>query len=106
MFAPVSLDDPVAHAVGTTVGDAVAESGGYSPMMGQPIDGFTSIHRRLDLNRAVGALPRSYRTLCVGLMDRTPTELSRDGFGSRASLYRYIQEIRLRLVATGISSAA
>jgi RNA polymerase sigma-70 factor (ECF subfamily) len=103
MFAPISLDDPMPDAKGTTVGDTIAESSGYSAMMGQPTDGFASIDRRLDLDRALGTLRRSDLALCAHLIHRTPTELSQDGRGSRASLYRGMRKVRLAFMATGLA---
>ncbi|MDB5407742.1 MAG: hypothetical protein JWL84_2654 [Rhodospirillales bacterium] len=106
MFAPVSLDDPTPDTEGTTVGDATAECSGYLAMMGQPTEGFASADRRLDLDRALGTLRRSDLALCGRLTHRTPTELSEEGLGSRANLYRWVHEIRLRLMTAGLSTAA
>jgi RNA polymerase sigma-70 factor (ECF subfamily) len=106
MYAPVSLDDPLPDTDGTTVGDTIAEGSGYLAMMGQPTDDFASADRRLDLDRALGTLRRSDLALCAHLVHRTPTELSQDGLGSRASLYRQIHEILLRLMTGGLSAAA
>jgi DNA-directed RNA polymerase specialized sigma24 family protein len=106
VFAPVSLDDPVVDAEGTTLGETIAESGGYPAMMGQPADGFAAVERRLDVERAFGTLSRSDLDLCSHLTHRTPTELSQKGFGARATLYRQVQEIRLQLMTAGLSAAA
>lgn len=105
VFAPVSLDDPLPDADGTTVGDTVAEDGGYLAVMGQPTDGFAAVEHRLDLDRALGGLRPSDLTLCTALTHRTPTELSQDGRGARASLYRQVREIRLRLMTAGLAAA-
>jgi RNA polymerase sigma-70 factor (ECF subfamily) len=106
VFPPVSLDDPLPGAEGTTLGDTIAEGSGYSAMMGQSTDGFADLELRLDLDRALGTLRRSDLELCAQLIHRTPTELSQYGLGSRASLYRHVHEIRLRLTAGGLSGAA
>jgi DNA-directed RNA polymerase specialized sigma24 family protein len=106
MYAPVSLDDPLPSTDGATVGDTIAESGGYSALMGQPTDRFASADRRLDLDRALGTLRRSDLAICANLLDRTPTELSQEGLGSRASIYRQMHEIRLQLLICGVLAAA
>jgi DNA-directed RNA polymerase specialized sigma24 family protein len=106
VFAPVSLDDPLAGTEDATLGDTIADSSGYSAMVGQPIDRVAAVEHRLDLDRALGTLRRSDLALCARLVHRTPTELSQDGLGSRASLYRQVHEIRLRLMTGGLSDAA
>jgi RNA polymerase sigma-70 factor (ECF subfamily) len=106
LFAPVSLDDPLAGTDGDTLGDTIPESSGYAALMGQTTDGFAAVERRLDLDRALGMLDRSDLALCARLIHQTPTELSDDGLGSRASLYRQVHEIRLRLMTGGFSDAA
>jgi RNA polymerase sigma-70 factor (ECF subfamily) len=106
VFAQVSLDDPVAGAEDITLGDAITESGSYAALMGQCTDRFAAVERRLDLDRALGTLRGSDMALCARLIHRTPTELSQDGLGSRASLYRQVHEIRLRLMTGGLSDAA
>ena len=106
VFAPVSLDDPLPGAEDATVGDTLAESCGYPAMMGQPSDRFAAVERRLDLDRALSRVLRSDLALCAQLVNRTPTELSQDGLGSRASLYRQLHELRLRLMTGGIPDAA
>lgn len=106
MYMPVSLDDPLPDTDGISVGDTIAENDGYLAMMGQPTDSFVSAERRLDLDQALGTLPRSDLALCARLINHTPTELSRGGMGSRATLYRQVREIRLRLLAGGLSGAA
>jgi RNA polymerase sigma-70 factor (ECF subfamily) len=106
VFAPFSLDDPVGGPEDITLGETIPESGGYPAMMGQPTDGFAWVECRLDVDRALGTLRGSDLALCAMLVHRTPTELSENGLGSRASLYRRVHEIRLRLMTGGLSDAA
>jgi RNA polymerase sigma-70 factor (ECF subfamily) len=106
LFAPMSLDDPLSGTDGDTLGDTIPGSGGYAAMMGQSTDGFAAVERRLDLDRALGTLRGSDIAFCARLIHRTPTQLSRDGLGSRATVYRQVQEIRLQLMAGGLSDAA
>jgi RNA polymerase sigma-70 factor (ECF subfamily) len=106
VFAQVSLDDPVAGAEDITLGETIPESSGYPAMMGQPTDRFAHVERHLDLDRALGILRRSDRGLCARLIHRTPTELSQSGRGSRATLYRQVREIRLRLMTAGLAAPA
>jgi DNA-directed RNA polymerase specialized sigma24 family protein len=104
VFPPVSLDDPLLDAEGSTLGDTIAEADGYSAVLGQPTDQFAEVERRIDLDRALGTLPRSAIALCAALTQRTPTEINRDGVGARATVYRELREIRLRLMSAGVSA--
>jgi RNA polymerase sigma-70 factor (ECF subfamily) len=103
VFSSVSLDTPVAGTDGSTVGENVAEASGYAAFMGQPADQFDAIERRLDLELAVSALRPADIPLCSDLLERTPIEICRDRHVSRASLYRQLGEIRLRLTMLGMS---
>lgn len=103
--APVSLDAPRPGAGGVSWGDTLAEDAGYLAVMGQPTDRFAAVERRLDLDRALGLLPRSDLLLCADLSHRTPTELCREGRTSRASLYRRVAGIRHALLAAGLRAS-
>jgi RNA polymerase sigma factor (sigma-70 family) len=98
-----SLDEPVAGTAAMTMGDTIAEADGLSASHGQPFDRFAAIELRLDLDRALSALRPAELNLCAKLTDRTPTEISRSGEYSRASLYRQLKKIRLQLLMEGIS---
>jgi RNA polymerase sigma-70 factor (ECF subfamily) len=106
LFAAVSLDTPLAGTEDTTLGDSILESSGYAALMGQATDRFAAVERRLDLDRALGTLCDADLALCSRLIHRTPAELSRNGLGSRATLYRQVRNIRLRLMMGGVPSAA
>ncbi len=106
LFAPVSLDEPSSGGEGGTLADSVAEADGYPALLGQPTDRFAEGDCRLDLGRALATLRPSDLDLCADLVDRTPTEISRTGRNARASLYRQIGEIRLRLITAGVFGAA
>jgi DNA-directed RNA polymerase specialized sigma24 family protein len=99
----ISLDQPMASAGAMTLGDMIAEADGISASLGQPFDRFAEIELRLDLIRALSALHSAELGLCVKLTEHTPAELSRCGKFSRATLYRRLRNIRLRLLAEGIS---
>ena len=92
---PLSLDEPLANGDGATRGDLVPEEEGLAAFLGQPVNAAVEAHRRLDVELALGALPRSDRELCSHLVDRSPNELSLEGQGSRASIYRRVYDIRL-----------
>jgi RNA polymerase sigma factor (sigma-70 family) len=104
IFPPMSLrassaDDPnVAVAF-----ESLVEGDGYNSWLAHPHDRFATIDRRLDLGRALGKLPPRDLSLCVKLAEQTPAELSRSGKFSRATLYRRLRNIRMRLLAEGIS---
>jgi DNA-directed RNA polymerase specialized sigma24 family protein len=105
-FTPVSLDDPLPDSDGLTLGDTIAESGGYLALHGQPTDRLAVAERRLDLERALPCLASAGLRLCAQLLHRSPTALSRHGGGPRASLYRRLRDLRLQLLAAGIATAA
>ena len=104
MFPPISLDDQHVNSGGLTLGDTIAEADGYAALMGQPADRYAGLERRLDFQRALSSLEPSNLRLCTGLVDRSPTELSQLGIGGRASVYRQVREVRLQLLAAGISA--
>lgn len=106
VFAPVSLDDPIADEDGSTIGDTIANSDGYLALHGQLTDPIDEAERRLDLERALSCLEPTDLRLCARLINRSPNELSRDGMGARASVYRWVRELRLQLMAAGIPAAA
>jgi RNA polymerase sigma-70 factor (ECF subfamily) len=106
LFAPVSLDTPLAVTEDATLGDILPENAGYAAMMGQATDRFAAVERRLDLERALGQLRWPDQALCAELLHRTPAEISERGSASRASVYRKVQEIRLQLMVHGLADAA
>jgi len=103
---PLSIDDPLPNGDGATRGDLISEEESLAAFLGQPVNRIAGTELRLDLDRGLGTLRPSDRVFCALLVDRTPMELSRDGFGSRASLYRQVHEIRLRLMTSGLSAVA
>ncbi len=104
IFAPTSLKESSAHDPNVASAfDSVMEAHGYIPGLAHPHDRFATIDRRLDLGRALGKLRPRDRNLCVKLAEQTPAELSRSGTFSRATLYRRLKDIRLRLLVEGIS---
>jgi RNA polymerase sigma-70 factor (ECF subfamily) len=103
--ATTSLDSPLAGSDDLTLGDTLGTDKGYSAWQGQPTDDFGAIDRRLDLDRALGTLNAENQKLCFALVRKTPAELSRDGHGGRATVYRRIREIRLQLLAVGVATS-
>ncbi len=102
--ASMSLDDPLPRTDGGTAGSAIAEADGYGAWLGQPTDAIGALERKLDLGRALASLGRSDLALCAALAESTPGELTRAGRGARASVYRRVRQIRLRLLAAGIDA--
>ena len=105
-MAPVSLDDPQPGGEGLTIGDSIAESDGYAAWLGQPTDAFAAVERRIDLDRALSTLPAETLPLCAELIERSPHELAKASPTSRATVYRHLRELRLRLLVAGIPAAA
>ena len=102
---PVSLDEPVPDSDGLTRGDLVAEEDGLTALLGQPVDAFTEIDRRLDVERALGGLGRADGRLCAELSRATADRLAASGRGARSSLYRRVKDLRLALTAMGLRAA-
>jgi DNA-directed RNA polymerase specialized sigma24 family protein len=103
---PNGLDDPLPGQEGVTVGAGVSEGEGYSAWCGQPTDAVAALERRLDLERAGAAIDAGDLPLCGALSRQTPHELGKGGTIPRARIYRRITEMRLRLLAAGVTSAA
>ena len=102
---PVSLDEPVPDSDGLTLGDLVAEEDGLTALLGQPVDAFAEIDRRLDVERALGGLGRADGRLCAELSRATADRLAASGRGARSSLYRRVKDLRLALTAMGLRAA-
>jgi RNA polymerase sigma-70 factor (ECF subfamily) len=83
---PVSLDDPMPGAPNLTIGDGLSEADGYGALLGQPVDAFAAVDRRLDLDRALGTLPQEALPLCAELIEQSPHELAKASPTSRATL--------------------
>jgi RNA polymerase sigma-70 factor (ECF subfamily) len=106
IMSPVSLDDPQPGGEGLTVGDTIAEAGGYAAWMGQLTDAFEAVERRIDLGRALGTLPAELLPLCAELTEHSPHELAKASPTSRATVYRQVRELRLCLLVAGIPARA
>ncbi|MCC7495868.1 MAG: hypothetical protein IT204_26180 [Fimbriimonadaceae bacterium] len=89
-----------------TLAETLPEADGLPAWWGKPCDAAAVVERRLDLNRAAAALDPRDRPLCAALSAASAHETVRASAHSRASFYRRIREVRLRLLAAGIASAA
>ena len=83
----------------------VAEENGLAALLGQPVDAFAEIERRLDVERAMGGLGRADGRLCAELSRATADRLAASGHGARSSLYRRVKDLRLALTAMGLQAA-
>jgi RNA polymerase sigma-70 factor (ECF subfamily) len=63
------------------------------------------IERRIDLARALGALESLDLRLCAAMADCPIRCLVDRGFGSRATLYRRLRNLRCVLAANGARAA-
>lgn len=105
-MSPVSLDDPQPGGEGLAIGDTIAEADGYAAWLGQVTDAFAAVERRLDLDRALGTLPAEFLSLCAELTERSPHEVAKASPASRATVYRQLHELRLRLLVAGVPAGA
>lgn len=67
-------------------------------------DAIGALERRLDLVRACAVLDGADTALCVALSNCTAHALARRTGASRAGLYRRVHEIRMRMLAAGITA--
>lgn len=102
----VSLDDRLPGSEELTFADVLTEADSYGSWCGQPSDAFAALGRRLNLERAVGATDPEDHPLCAALSSHTAHEFGEQPTMPRMRIYRRIREIRLRLLAAGIPSAA
>lgn len=100
---PTSLDDLLPG--GATVGTTLSEADGYAAWMGHSTDPFSAVERRVDLERAAGLLTEEDVRLCVALVGCARGAAHRAGV-SRATAFRRVREMRLRLSAGGMAPAA
>ena len=101
-----SLDDVLPTTEGLTLGETIGEADGYAAWCGQCTDAIAALERRLDLERAACAIAPEDYPLCTALSEHTPHEFGEQNTMPRMRIYRRIREIRLRLLAAGIPSAA
>lgn len=71
------------------------------PEEGDARDG---IERRVDAGRVISRLPHRDRALCVAVTRWPVDRLAGAGFGSRATLYRRLRELRFVLAAHGLAA--
>lgn len=67
-------------------------------------DAIGALERRLDLARAWAVLDGADTALCIALSNCTAHALARRTGASRAGLYRRVHEIRMRMLAAGITA--
>ena len=103
---PRSLDDVLPNTAGLTLGATIGEADGYAAWCGQSTDAIAALERRLDLERAAGVIAPEDFPLCAALSEHTPHEFGEQKTMPRMRIYRRIREMRLRLLAAGIPSAA
>jgi RNA polymerase sigma-70 factor (ECF subfamily) len=102
---PASLDEPFPDSESATRGDLFAEEDGLAAYLGQPVDAFAEVERRLDVARGLGTLDPNDGALCAALSRTTVDRLAGGGRGARSSLYRRVKDIRLALLAVGLRAA-
>jgi hypothetical protein len=89
-----------------TLAEVLPEAAGLGACWGQPGDAVADLERRLDLDRAASVIAPRDRPLCAALSADVPSAAIAAAGASRATAYRRIAEMRLRLLAAGIAAAA
>ncbi|WP_135468539.1 sigma factor [Crenalkalicoccus roseus] len=89
-----------------TLAEVLPEAAGLGPCWGQPGDAIAALERRLALERAASVIAPRDRALCAALFAASPSDAIAAAGASRATFYRRIAELRLRLLAAGIAAAA
>lgn len=102
----VSIDETIPGGSALTWAEALSDDGGSFAVVGHLSDRFSQIHHRLDIERALGSLRPADLRVCAELLDQTPTEVCRLAQRSRATFYRDLKEIRLKMMMTGVSIMA
>ena len=102
---PVSLDEPAPGAGGEPRCHLLPEDQGLAAHLGQPTEVFARIERRLDLERALGALNDGDVRFCAEVREATADCLATQGRAPRSSLYRRVKRIRLELMTAGLAVA-
>jgi DNA-directed RNA polymerase specialized sigma24 family protein len=102
---PISLNETIPDRDGLARGDLIAEDKGLAAYFGKPADAFAAAERRLDLERGLGTLDPVDRALCASLTHTTVDRLAASGHGARSNLYRRVRNIRLALLAVGLTAA-
>ena len=103
--APISLNETtIPESDGLARGDLIAEDKGLAAYFGQPADAFAAAERRLDLERGLRTLDPVDRALCASLTHTTVDRLAASGHGARSNLYRRVRNIRLALLAVGLTA--
>ena len=103
--APISLNETIPDSDGLARGDLIGEDQGLAAYFGHPADAFAAAERRLDLERGLGTLGPVDRALCASLTHTTVDRLAASGHGARSNLYRRVRNIRLALLAVGLTAA-
>jgi DNA-directed RNA polymerase specialized sigma24 family protein len=101
---PVSLDEPVAPGSRETLGASMPEEQSLAAIQGHWVNPIAQVERRLDLERGLGTLDEKGRRLVADLLRGSAHWLARAGLGSRSTLYRQTRELRLALMAVGVSA--
>lgn len=99
----LSLD--VSAGDGETVVEQLGDDDGLSAWHGQRAADEAATERRIDLARVLGALEARDLTLCAAMAHCPIRGLADRGFGSRATLYRRLRNLRCVLAAHGARAA-
>jgi RNA polymerase sigma-70 factor (ECF subfamily) len=99
--ALISLDAP--NSDGVTLGERLSDEVALDGWQTQP--GVGGVERRIDLVLAVNRLAGRDQALCRGLARESVDALAKQRFGSRAGIYRRLQELRCQLAAYGLEAA-
>lgn len=101
---PTGLDDGAGGAL--ALAETLPESEGLAAWWGQPIDPHVALERQWDVAQASDALTEDELRLAGALAVQPATEAFHGASLSRATGYRRVREMRLRLLAAGIAEAA
>jgi RNA polymerase sigma-70 factor (ECF subfamily) len=99
----LSLDERGAD--GISIADRLGENDSLSAWHGHCVALEAVIDARIDLARALGALRARDRSLCAAVTQFPIRGLVGRGFGSRATLYRRLRNLRCVLAAHGARAA-
>jgi hypothetical protein len=102
LFTPLSLDTVCEVQTATAFGDTISEEDGYLASFGFHLNPIATLERQLTFDSALSHLPSEYLNLCAELLTGSPSQSAKLTSASRATVYRRVADLRLRLLVAGI----
>jgi RNA polymerase sigma-70 factor (ECF subfamily) len=102
LFSSISLDEPAGLSGSVAFGESFSNADGYLAWMSSVQEPVTQFHRQLALSRALNTLSPEQVRFLKGLATWPIGRLCEINAQSRATVYRRLNEIQLRMLAAGV----